>query len=239
MSLRVICWNIRHGGGDGDRSARIHEAFSGFNADLLVVPEFRTNPAGDRLKAHLATLGYHLSHPETPPKLNTVLVACRTPIRSANPLLGREELGHRLWRVDLEWISVCAVYMALGKEKLPYWQALIEAGVNPDAPDLVIGDFNTGDNHLDLTPGATPFELSEFMVQMSEVGYVDVWRARHGERRDYSWYSNHGGGFRLDHAFLRRDLDGVRGCEFDHAPRESKASDHSALILDLENFGSE
>ena len=233
-SKRVVSWNIRHGGGDGERSARIREVLGRFDAEVLVITEFRANSGGERLKVYLSELGYYLSHPAIEPKLNTVLIASRSPIRAAGPLLGREDLARRLWRIDLEWLSLCGVYMPLGQEKQPFWQALVDVAVAADMPDLVIGDFNTGSNVLDRTTGSTPFDLAEYMERMASLGYIDVWRLRHGDQRDYSWYSNHGGGFRLDHAFYRRDPTTVRTCEFDHKPREASASDHSALVLKFE-----
>jgi exodeoxyribonuclease-3 len=233
---RIVSWNIQHGG--GKRLRQVCEVLSTFNADVLVVSEFRANPGGQQLKDHLARSGYQLSHPKIDPKLNTVLVASRSPIRSAGPLLGRQELGRRQWCVDFDDLRLCAVYMPLGQDKLLFWQALVEVAVNANAPQLVIGDFNTGNNQIDLSPGATPFALPEYMDRMAGAGYVDVWRHGHGEDREYTWYCKRrtGGwnGFRLDHAFLRQPLARVKHCEFDHRPRVAGVSDHSALILEVE-----
>lgn len=52
------------------------------------------------------------------------------------------------------------------------------------APDLAIGDFNTGDNRIDISPGASKFALSEFMQLMTDAGYTDVWRTLHPQGRD-------------------------------------------------------
>jgi endonuclease/exonuclease/phosphatase family metal-dependent hydrolase len=68
---------------------------------------------------------------------------------------------------------------------------------------------------------------------LAEHGYVDAFRALHGyARRDRSWlYPNGLMGFRLDHIMVR----GLRAesCEYVHAWRERRLSDHSAMWAEL------
>jgi exodeoxyribonuclease III len=50
-----------------------------------------------------------------------------------------------------------------------------------------------------------------------------------------SWVGRTGDGYRYDHAFCSRELrDLVISCEYLHAPRADKLSDHSALTLRLD-----
>ena len=51
--MRILSGNIRHGG--GSRIGRIQEVISGHSPDVLVLPEFRNNPAGDSLRDWLKT----------------------------------------------------------------------------------------------------------------------------------------------------------------------------------------
>jgi exonuclease III len=65
---------------------------------------------------------------------------------------------------------------------------------------------------------------------------VDLWRLRHGERRDWTWRSAKNK-FRIDHAFGNEafiERSANYRCEIDHEPYLNKMTDHSAIILDLE-----
>lgn len=233
LERRIYCLNIRHGGGTKARRTEILRHVEAASADVVVLTEFRLNDAGREILARLAALGYAVTHPEIEPRRNTVLVASRAPIISAGPLLGRSESGKRLWVADLGWIRLCAVYMALGKEKQVFWDEIMRATFEAAQIDLYIGDFNTGSNTLDRAEGTTPFALPEYVDHVQAAGYADAWRGLHGERRAYSWISNRGGGFRLDHAFLRPGRLQATGCDYDHRPREERSTYHSALWLSL------
>ncbi len=70
--------------------------------------------------------------------------------------------------------------------------------------------------------------------ELSNIGFIDAWRKCHGQACEYSWYSNVGNGFRLDHAFVSVRLSKLElRCDYSHAEREAKTSDHSILMLDL------
>ncbi|MGE0415996.1 MAG: endonuclease/exonuclease/phosphatase family protein, partial [Acetobacteraceae bacterium] len=119
---------------------------------------------------------------------------------------------------------------------IPYWEAVIHAARSGQAPSLFIGDFNTGRNDLDKAPNGTRFVRADFMDQITTSGYVDLWRVRHPEHREYSWFSPQGqNGFRLDHAFGTEALSQqVLDCRYDHNVRNEGLSDHSALIVDVD-----
>src|SRR5438046_1026982 len=117
--------------------------------------------------------------------------------------------------------------------KVPYWEALT-AALAAEAPAAVaIGDFNTCRAYVD-EPGAIDF-CAHFMDEIAAIGFCDLWRERHPEGREFSWYSTRGNGFRIDHAFLSPALAGRAGAvHYSHEEREAGISDHSPLLLNLE-----
>lgn len=102
---------------------------------------------------------------------------------------------------------------------------------------LLTGDFNTGRDDVDREEGGTKYFCADLFSQMTERGWVDLWRIRHGEQaREYTWMSRCSG-FRLDHAFGRGGVETkVADCYYDHGTRgaEPKLSDHSAMIVEIE-----
>lgn len=230
---RVATLNIRHGGTSA-RLPHLLAALRGFDADVLVVTEFRIGPVADQFIHELATSGYEVTHPDVAPGVNTVLIASRSGIVSAHPIGADLADRRHLWAADLGWASIGGVYMPQMKAKLPYWDVLIaEAGAA--GPQILIGDFNTGDNVVDRAPGGAPFVGADRISRLLQAGYTDAWRDKHNDAREYSWFSTTGNGFRVDHAYVRADLArGVTRCDYDHEPRLARATDHSAMVLDLE-----
>ena len=119
--------------------------------------------------------------------------------------------------------------------RLPYRETLI-ASARPGKVDLLIGDFNTGNNDLDKDVKGTNFIGPEMPGRLTDSGYTDVWRSLHPGVREYSWYSRPGNnGFRLDYIFAVPGLARrVSACEFDHACRFAGETDHSRLVASLE-----
>jgi exodeoxyribonuclease III len=128
------------------------------------------------------------------------------------------------------------------------------AGAPPD-PRVLCGDLNTPRRELEdgtvvsfardsrgrLRPerGAAWDEAELGVVPgLAEVGYADAFRAVNGYgHREPSWtwrrISGHGGGWRLDHVFVSREIRPV-AARYHHAWRDSDLSDHSALEVDVE-----
>ncbi|OMB94443.1 exonuclease III [Mycobacterium sp. NS-7484] len=231
MTLRIATLNIRHGGRKfGDAlTARL----LGYDADVLVVTEFRDNDTGARLISQLEDAGYETTHPKVSPTQNTVLIASRTPIDRASTFT-RDLPAHHLWCAEFAGVIVCGVYLPQAHAKLPYWEALIDRA-RRSGVDLLIGDFNTGNNDLDKEPKGTRFIGPEMPGRLIASGYTDVWRSLHPDAREYSWFSRPGGnGFRLDYVYATPEFaQQVSACEYDHAPRLAGETDHSGLVVTL------
>ena len=232
MTLRVLTWNIRAGG--GSRIQAIGAALAEQDADVLVLTEHRDGPATPALRAELERLGYRWMTAHTPPRgRNGVLIAARRKLREIGPLTAAVAEPWRLLDVAVGGIRLTGVYMPNLRAKIPYWQALISAlrGRTEDSA-LAIGDFNTCRAYLDEA-GATDV-TSGFLDEVQAAGFRDVWRDRNPELREFSWFSHRQNGFRIDHAFFSPRLAGrVRGIGYAHGAREAGVSDHSILVVDV------
>lgn len=236
---RIVTWNIWHGGGTGERHRQVVARLLAYEADLLIITEFRPGPSGRALLRALTEGGYSISHPPIKGAQNTVLVASREPILGSGPLQEGLPSVLSLWQANIAWIRVVGVYLPSGEAKRPFWDALIAAASMPTSPDLFIGDFNTGTNTLDRSGGAL-FVGADYMARVADAGLTDLWRSRFPAEREYTWYSARGlNGFRLDHAFGSARLTPlVNSCRYDHGPRLERISDHSAMIIETQEDSS-
>jgi exonuclease III len=231
--LRLLAWNIRHGG--GARLPAIVQALARHEADILIISEYRGGDSANRLRAALAGLGYrHMTALTPPPGRNGVLIAARRAFRENGAVSTAVPEPYRMVRVEVAGLFLCGIYMPNLLAKVPYWQALIAAlAADSGNAALAIGDFNTCRAYVD-EPGAID-ATAHFMDKVEAIGFCDLWRRRYPEGREFSWYSSRGNGFRIDHAFLSPALAAQAGAvRYSHEERLAGLSDHSPLILDLE-----
>ena len=232
MTLRLLAWNIRHGG--GVRLPAIGQALARHEADILVISEYRGGDSANRLRAALAGLGYrHQTGLAPPPGKNGVLIAARHPFREHGAVNSALPEPYRMVRVEAAGLQLCGIYMPNLLAKVPYWEALIAAlAAEAGGAALAIGDFNTCRAYVD-EPGAID-ATAHFMDKVEAIGFCDLWRRRYPEGREFSWYSTRGNGFRIDHAFLSPAIAAqAGGVRYSHDERVAGLSDHSPLILDL------
>lgn len=97
--------------------------------------------------------------------------------------------------------------------------------------DLVIGDINTGEWYLDETKAS--FHCVKEFKDLKEKGLIDSWGTRNPDKKEFSWYSKAGNGFRIDHVFSTPEFDkSIKNIFYSHRERENGVSDHSALIVE-------
>jgi exodeoxyribonuclease-3 len=230
--MRLLAWNIRQGG--GTRLTGIMAALARHDADVLILSEYRGGDSADRLRAALHGTGYrHVTELAPPPGRTGVLIAARRGFGLHGVLCANVPEPWRLVDVDLGAMRLTGVYMPNLKAKVPYWEALVAAfAARVDDDTLAIGDFNTCRAYVD-EPAALD-ATAHFMDRVDAVGFRDLWRHRHPDGREYSWYSHRGNGFRIDHAFLSPGLAARAGTVwYSHDERLAGLSDHSVLLLDV------
>ncbi len=97
----------------------------------------------------------------------------------------------------------------------------------------IIGDFNTGKHYIDEKKSI--FLCADYISRMEDMGWIDGWRRFHNDKKEYTWYSSKGNGFRIDHIFCTPSFGKVlKNVVYSHQVREDKITDHSALIIDLD-----
>lgn len=232
MDVRLMCWNIRHGG--GARIERIHAAIRAHRAEIVVVTEFRYNEAGRFLREALSADGWvNQVTSRPPPRVNGVLIAARLPFIAGEESADAPPERHRWVTVRFEKFGLTGTYFPSLHAKPPHWEYMLSlASRHGKARHLVMGDFNTGKNYIDET--GSVFHYGGYIDRMAEAGWPEAWRYLHPNGRQYSWYSHKRNGFRIDHAYVSPDLlPSLKAARYMHQVRKTGVSDHSALSVAL------
>lgn len=208
--------------------------------DLLVLSEYRIPRAGDLVAERLRARGWvHARHGAIPEGQKGAAIFSRLPLRSAPELL---PAGGRLaqWIVPVHvpaiglWVIGTYVPFPDGRLKEAVWDALIDSAARHRTNALVIaGDFNSCHPHeADSGRGYTVAPLQ----RMASVA-TDLWRAAvpaPRPRDQITWEGPNGKGNRIDFAFGTPPVQrALRHAEHRHVLRQSKASDHSGVVIDL------
>lgn len=198
------------------------------------------------------------SAPADPLRRLGVLIASRTPLEPLPPL---DDLPwserHLAVRTELDGVEVevhdlhAPISAKADQVKVRTLETVHAALARPSrVPAILAGDLNTpryesragevqtfartrsGRIRPDYGERHDAAELA-LITGLREHGWVDAFRNLHGyARRDRSWLYPHGKtGYRLDHLIVR----GLRptACEYEHAWRDARLSDHAALWAEL------
>ena len=239
QTLRVLSWNILHGG--GSRCDQILETIAKSEADIVTLQEFRHGANKITLLEGLAELGLTtVFAPATQTaRENSLLIASRLPMQSEVFPAGRSGQVHMLKScIEVSSslsLNVIAVHFPQKRAQFPLFEELLE--LPPmwiDDYSLLIGDFNCGIPLLDSE--TKTFYSTHLFQQLLNSGWCDAWRELHPDEREYTWISTRkGNGFRYDHVLVSAALnDLVISAEYNHKVRENKISDHSALLVELD-----
>lgn len=244
--MRVVAWNIRAGG--GRRAMGIVAQLQQWNADVVVLSEFRGTESSQVIAAGLADLGLAQQRDtclaEHPPR-NALLIASRWPLRQQR--VDHSLQDHERWLhvrvLAPDKFDVLAVHVPnrVTKRKYPFLDAvsgLVATWRGP--PGLIVGDTNTGRIDIDEESAAFNAREEQWMLHMEALQWRDAFRARHPKLRQFTWYSPNGkNGFRLDQAFMHplllNQMSAVRHVwGSDGSERRDALSDHAAVIVDFD-----
>lgn len=237
--MKVLVWNIRHGG--GRRIPEIVAAICSHVPDVLVLCEFRAAP-GEELCRLLSARGFsHARATPLRPRQNGVAIVSRWPLLASSKARPSAVPKHRWLEVDVPdlAVTVAGFYGPLENHRYDEWWRSVRRAVASriEMPFLIAGDFNTGMSVVDAP--RTQFYCANHFMALQKLGLVDVWRDANRESAERSWYSRRGGkdmnGFRLDHLLASPSL-AVRAtsARYSHVERtDSRISDHSILLAEF------
>lgn len=232
--MRITTWNIR--GGGGKRLSAITDRLRAESPDFCLLTEYRTKP-GELLRTQLAD--HHLAESAPPLNQNGLLAYSKNPLsplassRRTRPISSHRWLSVQMVTADIQALGVHIPNQSERWNKDDFWKHVCAfAKRNRHQRAIILGDFNTG---LDADTENELFAHSPQFQNLLDMGWIDCFRAVHGDRREYTWFSPNGNnGYRLDHCFLSACLaPRLTGATFDHEVRASRLSDHSMLTIEL------
>ncbi len=228
--LSILSWNIQQGG--GSRYLKIIDAIKAEAAHIVVLSEFRNNAKGKLILAAINKMGYsYFIHPSNTGSKNTVLLASKIDFLGSWFPNCDQKYSHSIVKGSFEAFDLYGCYLP-HKKRHRLIGFLEEEISKSQKPAIIVGDINTGINGLDQKGNS--FWYQDELKSLFDSGIKDAFRIKNGDRKEYSWFSHQGNGFRYDHSYVSEILASiVRECHYLHAYREQKYADHSPMILSL------
>ena len=238
--VKVLAWNIRHG---GSASQTLAPAIVLHNPDVVVLCEFREKSR--MLLDELRFLGWaHSAASPVRGPINGVAIASKLPLDTRTAPFGGPPFDR--WGIEAGVspdLTVLGLYAPLADSldsspaiQRQFWNTVHRmAAERQNERVLLIGDFNTGATGTDC-PVAVP--CADAFEDLSTMGWVDAWRLCNPDANDFS-YVHHANGetsrWRIDHAFVSPALAAsVTSCWYSHDERERWVSDHSMLLIKID-----
>ena len=245
--MKILALNLMDLGptSKGRRAEKVVNYLRDSAADVLVLSEFKTSLCNAPFTMELEEAGYRyrsISRTDEPRQLGVAVLSHREAVPV--PLSPLAVDKQRIAALDIDGITVAGVYFFAcdpnlsGTGKFTLFDYLLSVPQELSGPSLVIGDYNTGLHYFD-EEGKTFSAESRFKA-LGKCSWVDLWRAKHGEKREFSFITNRGNPYRIDHTFARGGVEEkVADCYYDHSTRcadESgqRLSNHSAMIVSLD-----
>jgi len=229
----VVALNVRSGA--GTRAIRLLSYLDTLNPDTVLLTEWRDNAAAPTFANWAAGRGMVHATLTDGHTANGVFLASldHFVIESATP---PGQGAGCLMLARFRRVTLLACYFPQLKAKAAFFDRCLElARGHQAAPFLLSGDLNTGNQLADRSEGAGKYYCSDHFDRLTSSGELqDLWRLTNGVNRERTWLSpQKKNGFRIDHAFGNQAFVAAAGpvCTYDHSPRESRLTDHSAVVV--------
>ena len=258
--MKIATWNVN------SVKARLENAVAWLKQarpDVVALQEIKTVDEGFPREA-FESLGYNCAvHGQK--TYNGVAILSLRPLEDVTPRLpGGENDDHARYIEALVpsksgVVRVASIYAPngnpIGTDKFSYklkWLGRLEARARDllalEEPTVLMGDYNIIPEPLDCHDSKAwegdalfqPESRATFR-RLSHVGYVDAFRARHGNAQEYTFWDYQAGawqknkGIRIDHLMLTpQAADRLSDCGIDKHVRDGeKPSDHVPVWIEL------
>ncbi|MET0464572.1 MAG: endonuclease/exonuclease/phosphatase family protein [Chitinophagaceae bacterium] len=242
----MIVWNVGHP--SSTRASAQLEWLQGQDPEVIVLSETAQSEGCEQLQEGLARAGYRVVASLPQGRDYGSIIASKSGATLSDFVSRLEHLPYRAASVYLETeaIEVIGVYvpsrdgklarseeMEAGKiaRKRGFLESFLRVLASKTKGDkIVCGDFNViPRNHVPPEPAFQSWEY-DFLSGLERLGLRDTFTLRDPNRQDHSWFGHFGDRYRFDYCYVSQSLAGrVQDASFDHSPRFSKLSDHSAL----------
>lgn len=238
----LLCWNIANP--SEERAGKQALWLKQRPENVLLLTEAKQSKGCVFLERYLQAFGYNVVFPKPKEKEYGVIIASKSKLLPTDFSKLIKDIPSRVVSVKLNQLEIIGVYAPsrgfdqgerLVKKKCflsGLSNALKKSGSSSQR--IFCGDLNV------LEPGHVPhynyFQDWEydFYKNLAEHQLNDTFRDLHPDDEEHSWFGRTGAGYRYDHCFVSDDIrDAVKECYYLHEPRETKLSDHSAMILEL------
>ncbi|MEE9310036.1 MAG: endonuclease/exonuclease/phosphatase family protein [Cocleimonas sp.] len=235
--MKILSWNILHGG--GKRAPDIIDIIAKEDPDIVTLQEFRHGSSKQVLLDGLHKMGLDEQYvPDTnSARDNSVIIASKYSFQAT--IFPRDsELPTRAIRAffpDLAELNLIAAHLPQKQKQPPYLHALNDLDdYFLEENSLIIGDLNTGIPFEDSETKS--FEHTFLFQQLLRDGWVDAWRSRNKDKREFTWVSTkQKNGFRYDHALATSSLNNkIKEIRYNHDVRLEGISDHSLMTIEFD-----
>ena len=197
----IVALNIRSGG--GQRTNALLQYLDAQRPETVVLTEWRNNASGRLISAWATQRGLHHSSLADAGSANGIFVASKHAFISEKKTPAGTGPGVlKLIRFDA--FTMLACYFPQKFAKKAFFERCFEiAAEYTDAPFLLLGDLNTGNQIADRHATGGAYKCASMFDELSTRHALrDLWRSSNGaDALQWTWLSNRQNGFRIDHAF--------------------------------------
>ena len=243
--MRLVSWNICHGG--GRRASQIIAQLRDWRPDIVGLSEFRGTAPSLSIAAALTEMGLLYQHstvdPKAPGRDGLLLASCRPfAVQQPNGIPDSNRWIHGTLQDEVP-LSLILLWVP-NRDKTGIKYAFHDATVESlrllaSGVGLSFGDTNTGVPEIDEEARYFNQREGQWYSNLANAGWVDLWRHRNPNRREYTWHNYaSGAGFRLDQVFATNlAQESVRDVRYDWGNPPVGAfrgpSDHAAIVVDM------
>ena len=165
--IKILSWNIRQGG--GSRISKIISFIQKSDAQIVTLNEYRNNKSGEKLRAHLLTLGYrHQMVSHSPSDHNSVIIVSKLPFNGMLFPKSDEVYGGNIVCASFEAFDVYGVYLP-HKKKHRLFNFFLDH-LPHQKSSIIAGDFNSGINGVDQK--GKSFWYEDELIALNKIEYI-------------------------------------------------------------------
>lgn len=228
-----------------ERAKRQCEWLEKRQEDIFILTETKESRGCEYIKEHF---GHFVSAPKSRTDELGVILISKYPIQAENSFFPESsvyfsrqtEVKVSIGEKEIDVVGLYVPSRDRNEKKILRKKSYIDGmemylRKSGKANKIIMGDFNI----LERThvPHYSTFYEWEYCFYDTFIttGYVDAFRYRYSDAKEYSWVGRTNNGYRYDYCFVSLDLsDKILDCQYVHETRNIRITDHSAVVVYIE-----